>query len=81
MEYDFTVIYKLSKTHVVDVLSRLPNTIEHSKVLKQTINASIFYTKPKWLNDVKMFLQTQQMQESLSTRQKQWLAKGLNHLQ
>jgi hypothetical protein len=57
MEYDFTIGYKLNKTHVVaNVLSRLPNTTKHSRILEQTTDANLYYTKPKWLNDVKMFL-------------------------
>jgi hypothetical protein len=29
LEYDFTVVYKLSRTHVaIDVLSKLPNSLE-----------------------------------------------------
>jgi hypothetical protein len=34
-----------------------PNTTNFSRVPKQTINVSLFFTEPKWLNDVKMFLQ------------------------
>jgi len=56
LEYDFTVVYKPNKTHVViDALSRLPNILEPTSVLDQTIDASLFYTKPKWLKDVKFF--------------------------
>ncbi len=33
MEYDFTVVYKPIRTHVVvDALSRLPNSIEPTSV-------------------------------------------------
>jgi hypothetical protein len=49
-------MYKLDKTHVViDALSRLPNNVKPTGVLDQTIDASLFYTRPKWLNDVKEF--------------------------
>jgi hypothetical protein len=45
LEYDFTIIYKLNKTHVVTyVLSRLPNVIKPLGVPKQTIDASLFFT-------------------------------------
>jgi hypothetical protein len=37
LEYDFTIVYKPSKTHViVDALSRLPNIIEPIGVLDET---------------------------------------------
>jgi hypothetical protein len=43
LEYDFTVVYKLNKTHVVvDALSKLPNIIEPTGVPDQTIDASFF---------------------------------------
>jgi hypothetical protein len=33
MEYDFIVVYKLGKNHVVvDVLSKLPDITEHLKI-------------------------------------------------
>jgi hypothetical protein len=72
LEYDYTVVYKPGKTHVVvDVLSKLPNVIESSGVVEQTTNASLFFTKPKWLNDVNMLLQIGQMEKSLPIGQKQ----------
>ncbi len=50
-------MYKLSKIHVVaNALLRLPNIIEPRGVLDQTIDASLFYIEPEWLNDVKEFL-------------------------
>jgi hypothetical protein len=53
LQYDFTVVYNSSNTHVVaDALSRLPNTTKPIGVLEQTTNVSLFFTKPKWLNDV-----------------------------
>jgi hypothetical protein len=55
--YNFTIMYKHSRTHVVvDVLLRLLNTIEPTWMLNQTIDASLFYVKPNWLNYVKDFL-------------------------
>jgi hypothetical protein len=59
LEYDFTVMYKLGKIHVVaNALSRLLDIIEPIGVFGQTTDASLFYIKPKWLNDVKEFLKT-----------------------
>ncbi len=59
LEYDFTIMYKPCITHVVaNALSRLPDIIEHTCVLDQTIDASLVYTKLKWLNDVNLFLRT-----------------------
>ncbi len=57
LEYDFTVVYKLGKTHVIaNVLFKLFNIIEPIGILEKTTNANMFFTKPKWLNDVKMLL-------------------------
>jgi hypothetical protein len=57
LEYDLSIVYKLSKIHVVaNALLRLPNIIEPRGVLDQTIDASLFYIEPEWLNDVKEFL-------------------------
>jgi len=59
LEYDFTILYKLSKTHVVaNALSRLPNIIKPIGVPNQTTDASLFYSKFEWLKDVKEFLRT-----------------------
>jgi hypothetical protein len=57
IEYDFIVVYKLIRIHVIaDALLILPNKIKPTDVFDQTIDASLFYTWPKWLNDVKEFL-------------------------
>jgi hypothetical protein len=49
-------VYKLSKTHVVaNALSRLLDITKPTCVPNQTTDASLFYTKPKWLKDVKDF--------------------------
>jgi hypothetical protein len=59
LKYDFTIVYKLGRTHVVaNALSKLLNIIELIGVPNQTIDASVFYIKPEWLNDVKEFLKT-----------------------
>jgi len=60
-------VYKLGKTHVViDASSKLPDITKPTSVPNQTTNASLFYTKPKWLNDVKEFLKTCQIEGILS---------------
>jgi hypothetical protein len=50
LEYEFTTVYELGKTHVVvDVLSRLRNSSEPLGVPNQTINGSLFFVKPIWM--------------------------------
>jgi hypothetical protein len=51
-------------------LLRLPNITKPIGVPNQTIDASIFYKKPKWINDVKEFLRTRQIEGTLSIQQK-----------
>ncbi len=65
-EYDFRVVYKPSITCVIaDALSILPNNIKPKGVHDQTTGASLFYTRPKWLNDVKWFLKIGQIEGTL----------------
>ncbi len=67
LEYDYIVVYKLGQAHVVgDALLRLPNITKPTSVFDQTTYASMFYTKPKWLNDVKDFLQIRHIKGTLS---------------
>ncbi len=71
LEYDFTVVYKPSRTHVVsDALSRLPNSTEPTSVSNQTTYASLFYTKLEWLKDVKEFLRIGQIEGMLLVQQR-----------
>ncbi len=59
-------MYKPSKTHVVvDALSRLSESTESIGVLNQTIDTSLFYTRPKWLNDVKELWKTRNIKGTL----------------
>jgi hypothetical protein len=59
-------VYKPSKTHVVvDALSRLSESTESIGVLNQTIDTSLFYTRPKWLNDVKELWKTRNIKGTL----------------
>jgi hypothetical protein len=47
LEYEFTIVYKFGKTHiVVDVLSKLPNSLKPLGVLDQTMDASLFFIEP-----------------------------------
>jgi hypothetical protein len=69
--HDFTVVYKLSKTHVIAyALSRLLDVAKPTSVFDQTIDASLFYTELEWLNDVKEFLRITQIQGTFSIQQK-----------
>ncbi len=47
LEYDFTLVYV-----VTNALLKLLDTTEPIGMPYQTIDASLFYTKPQWLNDV-----------------------------
>ncbi len=60
LEYDFTTMYKLGRTHVVTyALSKLPNITNTIGVPNQTTYASLFHTKLEWLNDVKDFFENE----------------------
>jgi hypothetical protein len=50
LEYEFTIVYKPSKTHViVDVLSILLNNSKSLGVPDQTINMSLFFVELIWM--------------------------------
>ncbi len=54
LEYDFTIMYKPCKTHVVaNALLRLTDSIEPIGVPNQTTDSTLFYIRLEWLNDVK----------------------------
>jgi hypothetical protein len=56
-EYEFTIVYKPSRTHVVvDVLSRLPNGSKPLGVPNQTLDTSLLFVKPIWMQEVKTYL-------------------------
>jgi hypothetical protein len=64
LEYEFTIVYKPSKTHVIaNVLSRLLDSLEPLGVLDQTMDASLFSIEPIWMWEVKTYLETGQMAE------------------
>jgi hypothetical protein len=59
LKYNFTVMYKPCITHVIaNALSRLLGITQPTCVPNQTTNENLFYTKLKWLKDVKEFLRT-----------------------
>ncbi len=75
-EYDFIVIYKPSKTHVVaDALLRLLDSTKPTGVPDQTTDASLFYIGLERLNDVNFFKKTRQIKGMLSVQQKQRLVR------
>jgi hypothetical protein len=64
LEYEFIVVYKLGKTHVVVyVLSRLPDSLKPLGIPNQTIEASLFSIEPMWMHEVKRYLEIGQMLE------------------
>ncbi len=76
LKYDFTIVYKPGKTHVVvNELLILLNITEPIGVLDQTTNASLFYKNLKWLKDLTFFLRIRHIESTLSIQQKQRLAK------
>ena len=58
-EYDFTAVYKPGRTHgVADLLSQLLNDEPPTGVPDQLPDASLFYVKPEWLQDIVHYLKT-----------------------
>jgi hypothetical protein len=50
LEYEFTIVYKPSRTFVVDnVLSRLPNNSKPLGVPNQTMDTSLLFVTPIWM--------------------------------
>jgi hypothetical protein len=59
LEYEFIVVYKLSRTHLVaDVLSKLLDSLKPLKIPNQTMDASLFSVKLLWMQEVKGYLKT-----------------------
>jgi hypothetical protein len=59
LEYEFIVIYKSGKTRVViDDLSRLQDSSKGLGIPNQTIDASLFFVEPMWMEEVKSYLET-----------------------
>jgi hypothetical protein len=64
-------VYKPCKTHVVvDALSRLLNITKPIDTFDQIIDASLFYKKHEWMNDVKAFLKIGQIERTLYVQHK-----------
>jgi hypothetical protein len=58
LKYEFTVIYKLGRTHVVaDALSMFLDTTKLIRVFDQTTYVALFMLQPIWLEKVKDYLQ------------------------
>jgi hypothetical protein len=71
LEFEFTLVYKLGRTHVtIDVLSRLLDNSEPLGVPNQIVDASLFYVKPIWMEEVKTYLETGQMLKTFNLAQK-----------
>ncbi len=58
LEYEFIVVYKHGKTHVVvNVISMLLNSLEPlGHVLDQTMDASLFSIESIWMQEMKTYL-------------------------
>ena len=73
-EYDFIVVYKPGKNHgVADAMSRLPNGEPATGVEDQTKDASLFYVKPEWLEDVRSYLKSGVVRQDLSKEEQRKL--------
>jgi hypothetical protein len=52
LEFEFIVVYKLGRTHVVaDVLSVLPDSSKSLGVLDQIVDASLFSLNLLWMHE------------------------------
>jgi hypothetical protein len=57
LEYEFIVMYKPGRIHVIThMLSKLPNIIKSIGVPNKTINATLFHLQPVWLEEVNDYL-------------------------
>jgi len=71
LKYEFIVVYKLGRTHVVDdVLSKLPDNSKPLGVPYQNRDASLFSLKPIWMQKVISYLKISQMLKTLNLAQK-----------
>jgi hypothetical protein len=76
LEYEFIVVYKPGKTHViVDVLSKLLNSSKLLGIPNQIVDASLFFVKHIWMQEVKTYLKMGKMLKTLNIIQKQKLAR------
>jgi hypothetical protein len=59
LEYEIKIIYKPNRTHVVvHALSRLLHNSKPLGVPNQTMDASLFFVEPIWMQEVKTYLKT-----------------------
>jgi hypothetical protein len=77
LEYEFIIVYKPSRTHVVvDVLSILPDGSKPLGVPNETVDASLFFVELIWMQEVKTYLETIQMPRIPNLAHKLELAKN-----
>jgi hypothetical protein len=71
LEYEFIVVYKPNKTHVVvNVLSISPNSSKPLGVSNQNVDMSLFFIEHICMQKVKTYLETSQMLETPNLAQK-----------
>ncbi len=59
LKYEFTIVYKLGRTHVVvDALSKLLDNLKPLGVPNQIVDASLFFIEPIWMQEIKTYLKT-----------------------
>jgi hypothetical protein len=57
LEYEFTIVYKLGRTHVVpNALSILPNSSKPLGVPNQIMYMSLFFVELIWMQEMKTYL-------------------------
>jgi hypothetical protein len=50
LKYEFTIVYKLGRTHVVvDALSKLLDNLKPLGVPNQIVDASLLFVEPIWM--------------------------------
>jgi hypothetical protein len=71
LEYRFTVVYKLGRTHVgADALSKLLDNSKPFAVPDKTLDVSLFSVEPIWMQEMKPYLEMGQMPKTLNLAQK-----------
>ena len=79
LEFDFKVVYKPGKTHhMADALSRLPKGEPPDGIPDQTADATLFSTKPIWLQEVSAYLTTGLLSLTMSLEDRKRLVWHLN---
>ncbi len=76
MEYDFKIIYKPSRSHLMAyALSILPNHTEPIGVPDQTCDSHLFTLQPKWLQNIYEYLLEGVMLKRFTTSQRIYFAQ------